>query len=150
MTSTAPILNQLNIVAKDFDQTIEFYRRLGINIPDSVNLPNGTRHTTITLPNGMTFEVDNQALAKIYNPGWQRPEGSSPVLIGFALPTREEVDKRYAELINAGYEGHRPPFDAFWGARYAIVVDPDGNDVGLMSPIDEKRRMPPPSEPPTP
>ncbi len=150
MTSTMPILNQLNIVAKDFDQTIEFYRRLGVNVPDGVNLPDGTRHTTITLPNGMIFEVDNQALAKIYNPGWQRPEGSSPALIGFALPTREEVDKRYAELIDAGYEGRQQPFDVFWGARYAIVVDPDGNDVGLMSPIDEKRRTPPPNESSTP
>ncbi|SRR6266498_1859545 len=147
MASTVPILNQLNIVAKDFDQTIEFYRRLGVNIPDGVNLPNGTRHTTITLPNGMIFEVDNQALAKIYNPGWRRPEGSSSALIGFTVATREEVDKRYAELIKAGYEGRQPPFDAFWGARYAIVVDPDGNDVGLMSPIDENHRMSPPNEP---
>jgi len=60
-----PILNQLNIVTKDFDQTIEFYRLLGVNLPDGVSLPDGTRHTTITLLNGMIFEVDNQALAKI-------------------------------------------------------------------------------------
>ena len=31
--------------------------------------------------------------------------------------------------------GHvRPPFDASWGARYAIVADPDGNDVGQIGP----------------
>jgi hypothetical protein len=41
-------------------------------------------------------------------------------------------------------------FDAFWGARYAIVADPDGNDVGLMSPIDESRRTWPPEESPAP
>ena len=41
----------------------------------------------------------------------------------------------------------QPPFDAFWGARYAIVEDPDGNSVGLMSPVDPTRRspMPPPA-----
>ena len=44
----------------------------------------------------------------------------------------------------------QPPFDAFWGARYAIVADPDGNDVGLMSPIDESRRTWPPAESPAP
>jgi hypothetical protein len=31
-------------------------------------------------------------------------------------------------------------FSAPTGARYAIVADPDGNDVGLMSPIEESRR----------
>jgi uncharacterized glyoxalase superfamily protein PhnB len=37
------------------------------------------------------------------------------------------------------------PFDAFWGARYAIVEDPDGIAVGLMSPISANRRSPPPA-----
>ena len=48
------------------------------------------------------------------------------------------------------------PYDAFWGARYAIVEDPDGNAVGLMSPIDPDRQRPtldvervPPSPPTT-
>lgn len=45
-----------------------------------------------------------------------------------------------------GHKGRQPPYDAFWGARYAIVADPDGNDVGLMSPLDEKRRTWPPTE----
>jgi hypothetical protein len=56
------------------------------------------------------------------------------------LPTRQAVDDRYAELTSAGYRGRQPPFDAFWGARYAIVADPDGNDVGLMSPAEDSRR----------
>jgi hypothetical protein len=54
------------------------------------------------------------------------------------------------EMTAAGYVGRQPPFDAFWGARYAIVADPDGNDVGLMSPIDESRRHWPPVESPSP
>ena len=70
------------------------------------------------------------------------------VVIGFSLPTREAVDERYAALTSVGYAGRQPPFDAFWGARYAIVADPDGNDVGLMSPLDESRRTWPPDESP--
>jgi hypothetical protein len=46
--------------------------------------------------------------------------------------------------------GQRLPFDAFWGAPYAIVAAPDDNDVGLMSPIDEARRLWPPEESPSP
>jgi hypothetical protein len=55
------------------------------------------------------------------------------------LPARQAVDDRYAELTSAGYRGRQSPFDAFWGARDAIVADPDGNDVGLMSPAEDSR-----------
>ena len=36
------------------------------------------------------------------------------------------------------------PYDAFWGGRFAIVEDPDGNPVGLMSPNDPAMRTAPP------
>jgi predicted enzyme related to lactoylglutathione lyase len=38
----------------------------------------------------------------------------------------------------------QPPYDTFCGARYAILLDPDGNYVGLMSPPDPARRSAPP------
>jgi catechol 2,3-dioxygenase-like lactoylglutathione lyase family enzyme len=63
--------------------------------------------------------------------------------LGISLPSREAVDERYADLTAAGYTGCQPPYDAFWGARYAIVEDPDGNDVGLMSPIDRAAKFEP-------
>ena len=52
-------------------------------------------------------------------------------------------------MTEAGYISEQQPYDAFWGARYAVVQDPDGNPVGIMSPIDPDRRSqqsPPPSE----
>ncbi|MEO9254687.1 MAG: VOC family protein, partial [Tepidiformaceae bacterium] len=55
---------------------------------------------------------------------------------GFQLPTRDAVDALYEKLTAAGTPAQQPPFDAFWGARYAIVSDPDGNAVALMSPRD--------------
>ncbi len=149
MTQTVPVLNQINIVATDFDATLAFYRRLGLSIPDSESR-DGIRHAEVALSNGLTLEVDNQALARAYNAAWRRPGGSSRALIGFSLPTREAVDQRYAELIAAGYEGRQPPYDTFWGARYAIVADPNGNDVGLMGPLDEKLSSWPPTESPSP
>ena len=60
-----------------------------------------------------------------------------------ALASRDAVDTRYAELTGDGCVGRQPPYDAFWGARYAIVQDPDGRDVGLMSPIDPDRKYQP-------
>ena len=61
-------------------------------------------------------------------------------VLGFAFPSREAVDATYADLVAAGYKAQQAPFDAFWGARYAVVEDPDGNAVGLMSPVDPNRR----------
>jgi len=66
-------------------------------------------------------------------------------VLGFSVATRDDVDRIYAEVTGAGYTGQQAPYDAFWGARYAIVADPDGNAVGIMSPSDPDRRSAPPS-----
>lgn len=63
--------------------------------------------------------------------------------------TRDEVDALYADLVKHGGAGRQPPYDAFWGSRFAIVDDPDGHPVGLLSPVDPARRFWPPSTPPT-
>ncbi len=144
------ILNQLNLVAGDFDATIEFYRRLGVDVAVSPGPADGIRHAQAAMPGGFSLEFDNDTLARIYNAAWRRPGGSSQAVLNFSLPTREAVDQRYAELVAAGYEAKQPPYDAFWGARYAIVADPDGNDVGLMSPSDKAHRTWPPAESPAP
>ena len=147
---TPPVLNQLNIVARDFDATLAFYRRLGVAVPDGSTSPDGIRHAEVTLANGFVLEFDNLTLARVYNAAWRKPEGSSRAVIGFSVPTREAVDQTYAELTAAGYEGRQPPYDTFWGARYAVVADPDGNDVGIMSPLDNQRRSWPPKNSPEP
>lgn len=148
VTAERPVLNQLNIVARDFDAAIEFYRRLGIEVPDGVASPDGIRHAEVTLANGFVLEFDNLALARVYNAAWRNAQGSGRALIGFQVPSRDAVDHRYAALIAAGYEGRQAPYDTFWGARYAVVADPDGNDVGIMSPLDDSRRSWPPTESP--
>jgi uncharacterized glyoxalase superfamily protein PhnB len=60
---------------------------------------------------------------------------------------RRAVDEVQADLTGAGYPGRHPPYHAFWGARYAIAEDPDGNPVRLMSPIDAGLRHWPPAPP---
>jgi uncharacterized glyoxalase superfamily protein PhnB len=92
----------------------------------------------------MTWHLDSRALARTYNRGWQRNPGGGNVVIGFKLATRRSVDAICAKLAKAGHKVLQPPYDAFWGARYAVVADPDGNHVGIMSPSDPKKRRPPP------
>lgn len=149
MANVAPILNQLNIVAEDFDATLSFYRKLGVDISEGVS-HDGIRHAEVSLANGLTLEIDNRTLARTYNAAWRRPEGGTGAVIGFAVPTRESVDDLYRQLIADGCQARQPPYDAFWGARYAVIADPAGNDVGLMSPIDEDRKTWPPTQSPAP
>ena len=150
MSEAPPVLNQLNLVARDFDATRAFYCLLGVNVPAGVTMPDGSRHAETTLANGFVLEFDNAILARVYNAAWRRTGGSSRALIGFSVASREAVDRLYRKLTAAGHEGRQPPYDTFWGARYAVVADPDGNDVGLMSPLDDASRSWPPRESPAP
>ena len=147
MAQKGLVLRQLNIVASDFGKTLAFYRRLGLEIAEDP-ASGGIQHAEVTLANGFVLEFDNLTLARTYNAAWRQPRGGSRALIGFAVPTREAVDERYEDLIAAGYACRQPPYDTFWGARYAVVADPDGNDIGIMSPLDESRRSWPPRESP--
>jgi uncharacterized glyoxalase superfamily protein PhnB len=140
-------LDHIDIVAADFDGTLDFYRRLGLAIPPGPTGDDGIRHTEVAFDNGVQLQFDNDYLAEFYNAGW-RKEPRARVVLGFHVDTREEVDVRYHDLVAAGYEGRQPPFDAFWGARYAIVADPTGIDVGFMSPIDDARKSWPPEHSP--
>ena len=136
-------LNQLNVVVRDMDATVAFYRRLGLTI----NAEAGAVHVEARFPNGMSLEFDSSEFVRKWDSGWSGSTGGSTVL-GFSVPSRDRVDALYADLVAAGYRGRQPPYDAFWGARYAIVDDPDGNGVGLMSPIEKERKFWPPAAPP--
>ncbi len=73
-----------------------------------------------------------------------RDDLNGRVVVGFHVPSRSGVDELYAKLTDAGYAGLQAPINAFWGSRYAIVEDPDGVAVGLMSPVSPEMRSPPP------
>jgi uncharacterized glyoxalase superfamily protein PhnB len=141
-------LHLLDLVTANMDATIAFYRALGVAIPETAiwRTPSGPHHVDITLPGGMQVHFDSAALAKIYNQGWQEPTGAgSRVIIGFRVASRDAVDRTHQRLTNLGHRSAQPPYDAFWGARYAIVEDPDGNYVGIMSPLDPARKGAPPA-----
>jgi catechol 2,3-dioxygenase-like lactoylglutathione lyase family enzyme len=146
MSNSQPDLHMLNLVVGDLPASLDFFRRLGIAVPAGEDAAGP--HVQLKMPGGFSLELDTAGSARLWHAGWRADPESVQVVIGFSLPSREAVDERYAELTAAGYAGRQPPFDAFWGARYAIVADPDGNDVGLMSPVEEARRTWPPQESP--
>jgi catechol 2,3-dioxygenase-like lactoylglutathione lyase family enzyme len=141
-----PFLNQLNIVTSDFSRSADFYRRLGIAIADPlVNASGKPFHAAGTDEHGSAIEFDSPDFARVWNRGWSGVhELAGRIVLGFGCETRDDVDRIFAELTQAGYRGLIAPYDAFWGSRYAIVEDPNGLAVGLMSPADSAFRSDPP------
>ena len=83
---------------------------------------------------GVEIDLDNEHLARAVQLLVADRRAAALSSSASVSTTRDDVDARYADLTGAGYTGIQSPFDAFWGARYAIVADPDGTHVGLMSP----------------
>jgi catechol 2,3-dioxygenase-like lactoylglutathione lyase family enzyme len=135
------VFSGLHFFVRDMAATVAFYQRLGLEFaPDAgAQIFNG-----VALPNGVTFAFGTYALSRSYDPGFREPSGGPPNELQFSVATRDGVDELYAELTGAGYVGHLPPFDAFWGSRYAEVKDPDGNLVGFQGPRDDSMVSPPP------
>jgi len=52
---------------------------------------------------------------------------------GMLCDSPAEVDAIAAELAQAGHTLTVPPWDAFWGQRYATVKDPDGYLIDLFA-----------------
>jgi len=141
MPEDRPVLDQVNLVVRDMETTVAFYRRLGVEIPDTA--PQwAPHHRSAARDDGIDFDIDSSEFAAKWDEGW--PAGATGAVIGFRVDARETVDAIYADLTGAGAVGQQPPYDAFWGARYAVVTDPDGNAVGIMSAIDAERRTPGP------
>ena len=141
-----PVLHQLNLLSDDFEGLTAFYRLLGIKFSQPILDTRGDPfHANCAVSAGLVVEVDAPRFARMWNEGWRDEEQlAGRVVLGFRVADRAAVDQAYASIIKAGFRGLQPPYDAFWGARYAIVEDPAGNAVGMMSPVDEAMRSAPP------
>jgi catechol 2,3-dioxygenase-like lactoylglutathione lyase family enzyme len=137
-------LDQVNLVVGDVAASRAFYSRLGLDF--------GTEHDPIWSAHHVSarggehapidIDLDSTAFVTTWDRGWA---GGTGAVIGFKVDRREDVDGLVAALSAEGVAVQQEPYDAFWGARYAVVSDPDGNAVGIMSPVDDARRSEAPS-----
>jgi catechol 2,3-dioxygenase-like lactoylglutathione lyase family enzyme len=141
MRDDRPVLDQVNVIVADMGAATEFYRRLGLTLPDDG--PWNTYHRSAETPEGLDLDFDLVSFASKWNKG-ARVDGYKGAVIGFRVATRDAVDRIHADMTAAGYRSQQEPYDAFWGSRYAVIEDPDGNAVGIMSPMDDAYRSAPP------
>ena len=137
-------LNQMNLVVHDVAASRAFYSRLGLPFDDPADPVWDAHHVSARQDDNTPLDVDldSVSFAAKWNSGWS---GGSGAVLGFAVESRDEVDTLVASLAADGVKVQQEPYDAFWGARYAVVSDPDGNSVGIMSPIDPDQRHEAPS-----
>ncbi len=122
-------LNVVGIAVKNMGESLRFYRVLGLDIPEGQDTE---PHVEAVLP-GLRLAWDTVELLKeVYGEWTDEPRGHR-IELAFQCDSRAEVDERYTRIVEHGYRGHKAPWDAFWGQRYAIVEDPDGNLISLYA-----------------
>jgi hypothetical protein len=107
MSGNRRVVTQINIVAKRFEETLKFYRLLGLDLPEPMNQPPGALHAPANVDTGVVFEIDNEFLARLYSAPWRTPFGGRSLLLTVSVGTGEEVDDAYATLMAAGYHGRQ-------------------------------------------
>ncbi|MBE9498977.1 MULTISPECIES: VOC family protein [Streptomyces] len=128
-----PRFDLIGIVTSDMAASLAFYRRLGLDLPAEADAQPHVEHVG---PGGVRLAWDTEEVVRSFEPEWTAPAGGGRIGLAFRCDSPAEVDRVYGELTAAGHPGHHAPWDAVWGQRYAVVLDPDGNGVDLFAPND--------------
>jgi uncharacterized glyoxalase superfamily protein PhnB len=121
-------IDMIGIVVKDMKKALAFYRMLDLPIPDGKE---NEDHVEVH-SNGYRIAWDTEELIRGMYPDWIVPVGQR-ISLAFKCDSPQAVNELHQKLIDAGYKSHMAPMDAFWGQRYAVVDDPDGNHIDLFA-----------------
>ena len=123
-------LYMVGVIVEDMPRAIEFYRRLGVEIPEGNE---ELEHVEVKM-SGLTFFLNTKRSNARWDPARREVTGGGyRIVLEFYLETAAALDAKYAELTGLGYEGHCPPYDVTPELRFALVDDPDGNTILLSA-----------------
>lgn len=123
----------LGIAVSDMAAAVAFYRLLGLEFADGAETEG---HAEAVLPGGTRLMLDTEATMASFDPEFKPPAAPGRISLAFLCPTPGDVDALHDELVAAGHDSLRAPWDAVWGQRYATVLDPDGNAVDLFAALE--------------
>jgi uncharacterized glyoxalase superfamily protein PhnB len=124
-------LDMIGLICQSIPDSVKFYKMLGVKVGD---LEPDDPYFETTLEGGIRLSWNDIEMIRKIDPEFVEPVGQR-IGLAFLCESPEAVDALYAKLTEAGYKGHKVPWDAFWGQRYAHVQDPDGNVVDLFAPL---------------
>jgi uncharacterized glyoxalase superfamily protein PhnB len=134
-------LYMLGLVVQDMGKSLEFYRQLGLAIPDGSE---DKTHVEIKMGSGLTFFLDSNParwdpwVVKRDESGQMAESNNYPSVLEFYLQTQDAVETKYAELTRLGYQGFRAPYATSFGMCFAMVKDPDDNTILLSGDLNAK------------
>jgi hypothetical protein len=132
--------DQVNIVLPDVLGAADFLRALGAEVDPVADEWAGWASHHVGLPavaDGFAADLDSPAFAAHWG---GLPDDFAGVVVNLRAENRRAVDTAFERALALGAEGLRAPYDAFWGARYAVVRGPGPIVVGVMSPADPAAR----------
>jgi hypothetical protein len=136
----APRIDQINVVVTDVAAATSFLEGLGVEMPP-MSPEWLANHRGVPSSSPLEIDLDSAAFAHEWG-------GISPLFTGVVLNLRvgerSEVDRLHDLAPSLGGQPLKAPYDAFWGARYAVVSAPGPMVVGLMSEPDQAMRSAPP------
>lgn len=136
--------DQVNIVVADVEATTRFLSALGAEVNEPVDGWTDWAPHHIELPtvaDGFSADLDSTAFARHWG---NLPDGFTGVVVNLRCPDRDGVDDAFERALSLGADSLRPPHDAFWGARFAVVQAPGPIVVGIMSARESAFRGAPP------
>ena len=125
-------LNAIGILCSDLPASLDFYRRLGVPLPE---FDAAEGHYEAVLDGGVRLMLDSHDIARSFVEDFTEPTGNDLITLAIECTDPSAVDASFEMVVAAGARPVRVPFDAFWGQRYATVADPDGNPVDLYAPL---------------
>ena len=137
--------DQINIVTPDVAGAAGFLRALGVQLPELSDewMDWAAHHVEFpTASEGFDADLDSPAFAAHWG---GLADDFTGVVINLRAEDRDTVDATFDRALGLGAKGLREPYDAFWGARYAVLQGPGSIVVGIMSPADSAYRGEPPA-----
>jgi uncharacterized glyoxalase superfamily protein PhnB len=133
-------LYMLGLIVRDMGTSLEFYRRLGLAIPEGSE---EKTHVEVKMGSGLTFFLDSRPsrwdpnYVRKDDPGGMDASGKYPFILEFYLKKQPIVEAKYKELTGFGYESYRAPYETSFGMYFAMIKDPDGNTILLSGDLEE-------------
>jgi hypothetical protein len=120
----------VGVVVADMPRALEFYRLLGVAVPDDSD---ELEHVEVKM-SGLTFFLTTEDANARWDPARRPITGDGyRIVLEFYVGTADVLDAKYEELTSYGYTGHCAPYDVTPSTRFALVDDPDGNTILLSS-----------------
>jgi catechol 2,3-dioxygenase-like lactoylglutathione lyase family enzyme len=126
-------LDAVGVVSKNIKKSVEFYSLLGFEFPE---IPDDAMHIEARRQEGSSrFMIDSHEMIKDHSGIDAKPSNFSAFAV--LCDSVADVDATVAKVKEAGFAVAREPWDAIWGQRYAVVIDPDGYGVDLFAPLEK-------------